>query len=319
MRLFGSSIAVSVVSALLTVAACGNDERASTGTSSTSPVGSSTPASPPGTETPPPAPPGSTVKSEVPPPPPELQVNVTNEVIDVNGLERLYTLVAPKEPGTAVRPLVLAFHGDGGNGAAMHAAYPIEKVAGDSAIIVYPRGLGGGWDLYTPPASNKDNAFIDLLIAQLQVRFAIDTTRIFAMGFSSGAFFSSQLACRKPTLLRGILVIGGGAPQEPNDPAASSWPNGYTKCAGQTSGVAAMVIHGEADGVVTVGSGEFAAKYWAYVDGCSDARATATPAPCEQHQGCPAAMPVTFCKIPGLGHEIWGPSLTVGWGFFTSL
>jgi polyhydroxybutyrate depolymerase len=306
--------------ALGVVGACSSEDSKKTDRDEANPNGANTG---PGTTQTPPSPSGTTGKGEPPPPPPTPpKVDVTNETITVNGVERTYVLVSPKTPDSVTRPLVLAFHGDGGDGPGMRAAYPIETVSSDAAIVAYPSGKKGfGWDLFSPNSYNPDIAFVTALINSLKSRFTIDASRIFAVGFSSGGFFINQIACRMPGLLRGIVVHGGGAPQEPADPSASTWPNGYTKCANQTlgAGVAAMFIHGQNDAVVAPESGEHAASYWAYVNNCTDTRVTGSPAPCENHASCPSTMPVTFCKIPGMGHEIWGPSLGYGWGFMTSL
>jgi polyhydroxybutyrate depolymerase len=249
------------------------------------------------------------------PPPPA--TTVTTEAIMVGALAREIVLVVPATLKPSPYPLVLVFHGDGGTGASMRAAYPFDDATGASAIVAYPSGKNGRWDLYRPEATNEDFAFLDALLANLRSRFSID--RIFATGFSSGAFLANQIACRRSGLLLGIAVNGGGAPAEPQDPNATYWPNGTTRCANQTTGVAAIVIHGDADTVVGTGSGDYAADYWADVNGCQRARASVTPPPCEQHAACPAAMPVVYCGIPGLGHSLWAGGVSSAWAFFQSL
>ncbi|MDF2695279.1 MAG: Esterase lipoprotein LpqC, partial [Labilithrix sp.] len=103
------------------------------------------------------------------------------------------------------------------------------------------------------------------------------------------------------------------------DPDATEWPSGYTKCAGQSGGIAAMIVHGDADGAVTPDSGEFDATYWAALNGCQDTRTDSTPSPCKKHDGCPANMPVLWCLIPGLGPTVWDQGAAEGWAFMKSL
>jgi polyhydroxybutyrate depolymerase len=237
----------------------------------------------------------------------------------VNGRPRWFMLALPGTYSAARSyPVVLVLHGDGGDGATMRGAMTFDDHSGNDAIVVYPTSKGAGWNLYAPPGENEDLSYLTAVVASVAARFNVDAQRVFATGFSSGAFMSNQVACRT-TLLRGISSHGGGAPAEPQDPNASTWPNGYAKCANQQSGVAALIAHGTDDGVVTYPSGEHAAKYWAYVNGCTTTSAAASPAPCKRYDGCPTDKPVVFCGIAGLGHGLWTDAAKTDWAFFSSL
>lgn len=258
--------------------------------------------------------------SPAPEPPPRA---VTSESIDVAGKPRAFVLVTPGTYSPVRRyPLVLVLHGDGLDGAAMRAALPFDDVSGEEAVVAYPSGAGLGWDLYGPAETNEDLAFLIALVASLEARFAIDPARVFATGFSSGAFMLNQVGCRRPSLFRAIAPHSGGAPQEPDDPTATRWDNSFTRCADQTlgGGPAVLVIHGTADTVVTYDSGEFAASYWAYVDGCQPTRSLhdATPE-CAHHDGCPAGKPVVLCSVPNLEHALWSEAGETAWTFFRAL
>lgn len=256
-----------------------------------------------------------------PPGPPAIAV--TNETVQAFGVARTFVMVAPKDavPSKAY-PLVFVFHGDGGNGAGMQGWIALEKESGADAIVVYPDGKNATWDLYTPEPANADNAFVDAIVAAVKARFTIDSARVFGSGYSSGAFFVNQIACRRSGFFRAIAPNAGGAPQEPNDPAASKWPGtSYTKCANQTGGVAAIVMHGNDDYVVGTGSGTYDARYWAHVNGCDDSESTripTTPSPCVQHAGCPNDKRVVYCEIAGIGHGIWSESAKATWAFFAA-
>lgn len=260
------------------------------------------------------------VPPDAPPPP---KVDVTTETLQVFGEARSFVLVVPRSYAAAKSyPLVMVFHGDGGNGAGVRAGYPLDDHSGEDAIVVYPDSKGGfSWDLYTPEAQNPDNAFVAAIAADLATRYTIDLARVFGTGYSSGAFFVNQLACRKTGFFRAIVPHAGGAPYEPNDPSSTYWKGSYTKCANQTGGVAAMIVHGSDDTIVVPESGDFTAQYWAYVNGCDEAketRAPTTPAPCTQHAACPAGMPVLHCSIPNIGHGLWSESAKQAWAFFAS-
>ena len=256
------------------------------------------------------------------PPPPK--VDVTNETLQVFAEPRTFVLVTPKgyDPAKSY-PLVMVFHGDGGNGAGMRTSYRYDDQTGDAAFVVYPDSKAGfSWDLYTPEAQNADNAFMVAIVAALAARFPIDTARVFGTGYSSGAFFINQIACRKTGFFRAIAPNAGGAPREPQDPSATYWKPDYTKCANQTGGVAAIVFHGTDDTTVVPESGDFTAQYWAYLNGCDEAkesRIATTPAPCTMHASCPVGQPVVYCPIPNIGHGAWSESAKASWAFFQSL
>lgn len=254
---------------------------------------------------------------------PQPTFTVTDEAITVGGLARSYVLVVPGDYDAARRyPLVVAMHGDGGDGASMRAGFAVESASGAGALVAYPSGRNQTWDLYAPADSDQDVAFLEALVASLAARFSVDTSRVFATGFSSGAFMANQMACRRPALFRAIASHGGGAPSEPRDPTATTWDGtGFTRCAGQTTGVAALVVHGKDDGVVSWESGSYSAKYWSTVNGCGNARVPASGVlgalGCERWQGCPATTPVTMCSVDGLGHTVWNEGVKATWAFFT--
>lgn len=244
---------------------------------------------------------------------------VTMEKMTSSGRERTYVLVVPRTYDPAkTYPLVLVFHGQPGTAKGFHDYYPFEAASQQDAIIAYPDGTNREWNLYEASATNEDMIYIKDLIDALAAKYTIDKTRVLGDGYSNGGFFINQLACRFAGLLKAISVHAGGAPGEPLVMNPPTWPNGYLKC--ESGGpIAAIVLHGADDGVVTVGSGDFDAMYWAYVNGCQTTRSATTPAPCQKHDGCPADKPVHWCLVPGLGHRVWSQGAATAWGFFTSL
>jgi polyhydroxybutyrate depolymerase len=241
----------------------------------------------------------------------------STETISVGGVGRGYVIVSPTETPAQKLPLVLVLHGDGGDGPSMRTAMPLDSLSGTSAYVAYPSGSNRGWDLYTPSAQNADDQFIMALVSSLAGRFPIDTSRVLATGFSSGAFMVNQLACRQPSLLRAIASQSGGSPSEPQDATASKWPNGYTKCASQAlgDGPAALVVHGTADTTVTYDSGVFTAVYWAFINGCATSSSDQSPE-CVRYDNCPASRPVVFCSVPNMGHQVWTDATPTIWSFF---
>lgn len=235
--------------------------------------------------------------------------------IDVGGKSRRYTFVEPSAPVAGKRyPLVLVFHGDGGDAAGFHSAFPFERASGEDALLAYPEGINSGWDLETTK-DNREVRFIEALIEQLAAQHPVDRTRIFATGYSSGGFLSNVLACHRPGLLRAIASNAGGAPYNQRE----KWGNGYPKCPGQQP-TAMLALHGEQDRGVTLDSGRFSAEYWAYVNGCNTEEMETTGyGECHVYRGCPAGKAVGFCSIPPLGHWVWSEAAEASWTFFERL
>src|SRR5688500_18537528 len=103
---------------------------------SASNVGSGNDASPGNPD----ASPGSVPEAGPPPPPPPPQkVDVTNETVTAMGFTRDYVLAVPKSYSAAKSyPLVLVFHGDGGDGPSMRSYVKFDDATGEDAVVAYP-------------------------------------------------------------------------------------------------------------------------------------------------------------------------------------
>ena len=100
-------------------------------------------------------------------------------------------------------------------------------------IFVAPRGDTDGWPWSLN--SSKDHVFINELLTLLEENYCIDTTRVFATGFSFGAMFTNSLAWDLQDRLRAVAMYAPVAeviflPQNTGKPIA--W----------------MAVHGKADG-----------------------------------------------------------------------
>jgi polyhydroxybutyrate depolymerase len=325
-RLWSLFAVCALGSAVGSMAACSTstEEPGSTADASTKPddASSGTDTSSPADATPVPdatsLPDASEPDAEPPPPPPPPPDLLTRETLQVGSRMRTYGVRLPKTYDPAVTyPVVMVFHGNGGDGESVYAFFKYQAASGDNAILVYPDAENLNWDLYTPAASNKDIAYMEALVPALAAKYSIDSTKVFGFGWSNGGFFINQVACRRSAFFRGVAAMAGGAPYEPSDPNRK-WPNGFQKCLNQTA-VPYIGFHGTNDPVVDFAGGEFAATYWGYVNGCAANRTATTPAPCEEHANCTSGKPVVFCPVPGIGHGIWGQAATASWDFFQTL
>lgn len=246
--------------------------------------------------------------------------NVTYEKISINGTSRTYVQSVPKNYDAGkTYPLVFVFHGDGGNGDTLRGYFFFEAASGTDAIVIYPDGIDATWDLYDTDPNNHDFPFIASVIDKVAGSFTIDKKRVFAAGWSNGAFFANELACNRPGLIAAIASNSGGAPgtDQMNWPLYYQ-PSGYFKCVNNQQPVAAFVVQGAVDGTVTKDSGQFDATYWASVNGCASTSTATMPSPCLAYDSCPAGLGVVYCEIPNMGHAVWSGTASGAWAFFNA-
>lgn len=230
--------------------------------------------------------------------------------ISVWGYNRTYLLSVPSgyQPKVPHR-LIFGWHGYGLSGQQMHSfVSPIEELAGADAIFVYPdTAINGGTRGLDGRSGGPDVAFFDALVASISSSYCIDAHRVFAIGFSDGAFFTNALAQSRSQALRGIIPIAGGGGGGPN--------------------MAVMVIHSKDDGTVGIGNGLGSVSQWAGSNSChSEDYGNFPLGTCRALTGCKEGFPVTFCRWgrtqPNQGTHDWPrfPSANSDiWQFFAKL
>lgn len=271
-------------------------------------------------EGPPPSPPPTSPTSTAGPDgaaPPEGDVAVTKETMTFDGRQRKYLLAKPTDYDATKRyPLVLSFHGNPGTAEGQAQGLPFDSASKREAVIVYPQALDGDWDLYTATDENNDMNFVLSLIGEVKTKVNIDEANVLGFGYSGGAFFITQMACRFAGVFKAISVNAGGGPDEP-EMGYPQHDNGCYVCPGGPTPT--IVTHGAADTGVTPDSGEFTANCFATTNGCEMSRSPTTPSPCELYDGCPAGKAVKWCLIPGQGHGPWQSAMKEAWAFFKAL
>lgn len=242
---------------------------------------------------------------------------VTEETMQFEGKARTYFLAKPKTyDANKSYPLVLSFHGNPGTASGQKQGLPFEAVSKENAIVAYPQGDDNNWDLYTPTDENADMNFIAALPDEIASKVNIDKAKVFGFGYSGGAFFLPQFTCRFGGVFKAIAIDAGGGPDE-QQMGFDQYDNGCYMCPGGP--IAALVMHGATDTTVEPSSGEFTHTCFATFNGCADTLSATTPAPCQQHDGCPAGKPVKWCLIPNQNHSPWAQAMTEAWTFFTAL
>lgn len=137
--------------------------------------------------------------------------------VDGESREALVFPPSKKDPAGKA-PVILAFHGRGGNmqetsqGMRFEAAWP-------EAIVVYMQGTpldsspdGYFWRYPGQPFADRDLDFCDHVLAALSAKFSVDVRRIYAAGFSNGAAFSYVLWGARPNTFAAFGIVAGLIP-----------------------------------------------------------------------------------------------------------
>jgi polyhydroxybutyrate depolymerase len=199
----------------------------------------------------------------------------------IRGLPAEYLVTLPDGyDGTTPLPLVFAFHGRARTylDLAQIDATFIQTELGSRAIMVYPQAQGGeGWtnEAELPPSIE----FWNELYGEALEEYCVDRSHVFAVGHSSGGFFSHILGCRYGERLRGIGVVAGTLPE--------------SDCSGY---VAALMIHGVRDSVVATSRGESARDFLLTRNGCTPDTESGSDAHCVDYQGCEPGLPISWCE-----------------------
>ena len=190
--------------------------------------------------------------------------------------------------------LIMAYHwlggtaanvADGGNWATDTPYYGLWNLANSSTIFVAPEGLGSGANTGWPNTNGQDVALTDAILAQIEGDLCIDTSRIFANGFSYGAGMSYAIACARANVFRGVALYSGAQ---------------LSGCSGGTTPIAYIGTHGTNDGTLNISGGRTLKEHYRTVNGCSATSTAVTPTThCVAYQGCSAGHPVTWCEFNG--------------------
>jgi polyhydroxybutyrate depolymerase len=226
--------------------------------------------------------------------------------LTIRGAQAQYvvTLPANYDPNTP-SPLIFGFHGRGRTHVQFQTvdASNIQTELGSRAVMVYPKSQGGdGWnfDAEVPPSVE----FFEALYPQTLNNYCIDTSRIFLVGHSSGAYFTEILACRFGERFRGIGAVAGNL-QEMNCSDAR---------------FAALLVHGTMDAVVSFAGGMQARDYYEGRNGCDNSTVPGAVSPCIEYQNCDAGLPVQWCQHtePTYTDANTGRPTNHGWPSFAS-
>ena len=164
------------------------------------------------------------------------------ETITVDGLDRKYRVYVPSSyRETEPMPLVLAFHMLSVSGRTMQWITHFNAIAEEQGfIVVYLDGYKTSWaegsNLYAADQAQIDDVkFVSVLIDSIEDQYAIDSSQIFATGFSSGGLMVQRLGCEMADRFAAIAVVGATLPK-----------NIFEECNPQEP-LSVLMIHGSDD------------------------------------------------------------------------
>lgn len=256
----------------------------------------------------------------------------SERTLTVDGMERSYFLHVPANlAADQPIPLVLAFHGYTGTGETMEIATGFDGLADTFGFLVaYPNGTGPvgetSWNAVGCCGFAKYNnvdeaAFVRAIIADIQADARIDPKRVYATGFSNGAFLAYRFGCEMSETFAAVAPVAGVLLNNPCRPAQP---------------VSVLHIHGMADPSVPYAGGmtpaedgvfesvEVSIATWVQLNGCPS-----TPA-VEQidlakhtvYEDCQKGTSVELYTLQGIGHT-WPPDAILPtsriiWNFFVA-
>lgn len=251
-----------------------------------------------------------------------------------DGLTRTFVVHVP--PGyDAVRPmpLVMAFHGGGGNAQAAARYFRLdEKADREGFIVVYPQGTGrvvagnlfGTWNAgrCCQPAMGRrvdDVGFVRAMLRKLERYFLLDEKRVYATGFSNGAQMAFRLACEMSDTIAAVAVGGSVGtfdncrPRRPvpvfifdgtRDPCSPH--QGSDRCGGCVAEFfRGLGVPVKDTNTYTCESVSAYLEKWAKLDGCDPStRRTSRRGNtvCTTYGPCKDSVQVTACLTEGSGH-----------------
>ncbi|GAA3929241.1 hypothetical protein Aau02nite_80000 [Amorphoplanes auranticolor] len=192
--------------------------------------------------------------------------------------------------------LIFAFHWRGGTATEVNSGgtsgtawsyYGQQEQSNNSAILVAPQGLNGGW----ANAGGEDVTFVDDMIRRIEGDLCVNTGLRFATGFSYGGGMSYALACGRPSVFRAVAVFSGAQ---------------LSGCSGGSQPVAYLGIHGISDSVLSISQGRALRDRFVANNGCVRQSPREPAAGSRTHittayAGCRAGYPVVWAAFDG-GH-----------------
>jgi polyhydroxybutyrate depolymerase len=259
---------------------------------------------------------------------------ITRDSLIVDGRSRALLVYTPERLPPSP-PLLIALHGARRSAEHMRrlTAFELERIAErEGVVVVYPEGVERTWNdcrVATAYPARKlavdDLGFLRAIVRRMRAELGIDTSRVFAIGFSNGAQLALRVALEDPGLVRGVAVVGAALPVGDN-----------LGCTRSGAAVPIMIVNGTDDpinpfeggraslfGIRDLGrvaSTAATARYFADLAGHAGAPSVLRIADVAPDDGTwveqttwsdPARPEVTLLTVHGGGHTLPAPRATL--------
>lgn len=227
-------------------------------------------------------------------------------------------------------PLVVMLHGCGQTGRDFAISTRMNRIAArERFMVLYPEqdrfaNAQGCWNWYDRRSGKADAEAATLMAAidQVLMLYPLDRDRVALAGLSAGASMAALLATRYPLRFKAVAMHSGVAPGAAKSPATALGamrgqhvPPMPATAVGKAMGAAAvfatlpplLVLHGDADTVVSASNADSTAAVWAMATGARSG-VTRTVQRGKRHPmritdfTRRGRIAVTLCEIAGLGH-----------------
>ncbi len=225
----------------------------------------------------------------------------------VGSTSRTYYLHIPtKYDGTKPAPLVVDFHGLGGNGTSEAGSNPYKPVIDPEGVVsAYPDGANGtngtGWNLGPCCTSTDDVAFAKALVQDVEKMACIDPKRVYAVGYSLGGGMVHVLACQAADVFAAA------------SPAAADLVKDNVAGCKPARPITVFTFRGTADTAVPYDGGSIGAltnigakatfQTWAEINQCTGSPTAEDSNGCSTYSSCAGGIQVTLCTKQGGGHD----------------
>ena len=234
-----------------------------------------------------------------------------------SGGARAYSVHVPANwNGTSALPVLLVFHGfPRGN---MRAVTGFDAIADERGFaVVYADAHDQEWAIGCTACTGAARAgiddvrFVEDLLDDLATLMPVDSRRVWAAGFSMGAFMTHFLACEIPDRIAAFASV-----------AATMIEEVVIGCE-PVRKVPWLFVHGSEDRVLPAGGGvgafartisiQITTSIWADFDGCADVAAVTDLPDLGDHErtrvrlhdwsACEAGVDVLWYEVVGGGHD----------------
>jgi poly(3-hydroxybutyrate) depolymerase len=172
------------------------------------------------------------------------------------GTRTFYVWVPKSYDGSAAFPVIFSFHGLGDTCLDFGPETGLQSLSETyNFLYVYPCGypglIGNAWNAGTcclNPSSIDDVAFTREMLNTLNSNYHVNSSRVFASGFSNGAMMAEILGCEAADIFQATASVSGVVELVPGNSAGLAACS--TSYASRSQRVSTVNIHGDLDFVV---------------------------------------------------------------------